>query len=564
MTETVDHELYGTGVVQARRYRGLELLVHFSCGIRRWIPRSELRAPPDRDIPPDRGSALAIEPESPPVGARDRDIPPGRDSALAIEPASPPVGARDRDIPPGRDSALVVEPASPPAGARDRDIPPGRGSALAIESASLPAVYPGPLQGAGASGAPVITGAVLEGRIPSQIYAGRRAPPSRGEARHEARAIIEALRQGGVPREKVEHFTAGRDGELEEIREWLGSGDGCLRIDGDYGVGKSHLLELTASHALHDGWAVARVEIDPNETPFHRPKRLYQSIIQSLEYRSGDQIRTFSDLMTFVAGSSGDMQAVEAHPYFGAFIRYWKADSDNEELWDWIRGDSDPYQSYLPRLLDFQLAANICCNLLSGLGWIAKNVLGLRGLLILIDEAESIDKSFYTNYQHRMALNTLKGLIFTANSEKSLIEEAIKRQIGGGCLGRYSDLRYPGYRQYQFPYIWKEETGMKIVFAFVPEFFESLAYDSDAYLAITGMPSLKIEPLSRTEHARLFRRIVDIYREAYNFEPQRIALKLLPKEKTRFFLKATVEALDLMRFHPGQELQDLIIHDTEE
>ncbi len=105
---------------------------------------------------------------------------------------------------------------------------------------------------------------------------------------------------------------------------------------------------------------------------------------------------------------------------------------------------------------------------------------------------------------------------------------------------------------------------MKIVFAFVPEFFESLAYDSDAYLAITGMPSLKIEPLSRTEHARLFRRIIDIYREAYHFEPQRIAFELLPKEKTRVFVKAAVEALDLMRFHPGQDLQDLIIHDTEE
>jgi len=521
MTETVDHELYGTGVVRARRYRGLELLVHFSCGIRRWIPRNELRAPPDRDIPP------------------------------------------------GQESALAVEPATPPAGVRERDIPHDRVSALAVEPASLPAVHPGALQGAGASGAPAIPGAAPEGRIPSQIYTGRRAPPSRGKARHEARAIIEALRQGGVPREKVEHFTAGRDSELEEIREWLGSGDGCLRIDGDYGVGKSHLLELTASHALHDGWAVARVEIDPNETPFHRPKRLYQSIIQSLEYRSGDQIRTFSDMMTFVAGSSGETQTLETHPYFGTFIRHWRADSDNEDLWDWIKGDSDPHRSYLPRLPNFQLAANICCNLLSGLGWIAKNILGLKGLLILIDEAESIDKSFYTNYQHRMALNTLKGLIFTANSEKSLIEEAtgelaIKRQDGGGYFGRYSDLRYPGYRQYQFPYIWKEETGMKIVFAFVPEFFESFAYDNDACLAITGMPSLTIEPLSHTEHEHLFRQIVDIYREAYHFEPQRIAFELLPKEKTRVFVKATVEALDLMRFHPGQDLQDLIIHDTEE
>ncbi|NLM28991.1 MAG: DUF2791 family P-loop domain-containing protein [Methanomicrobiales archaeon] len=508
MTETVNHEVYGTGVVQARRYQGLELLVHFSCGIRRWIPRSELRAPRDREIP------------------------------------------RDQESPP------VVEPASSLAGVRE--------SALAAEPASLPVVHPG------ASGAPAIPGAVFEGRIPSQVYAGRRSLSPRTEARHEARVIIEALRQGGVPREKIERFTAGRDGELEKIREWLGSEDGCLRIDGDYGVGKSHLLELIASHALHDGWAVARIEIDPNETPFHKPKRLYQSVVQSLEYRSGDQILTFTDLMTFVVRTARDMSPVEAHLYFGMFIGHWGAEPDNEDLWDWIKGGSISKRSYLLRLPDFQLAANICCNLLSGLGWIAKNILGLRGLLILIDEAESIDKSFYTNYQHRMALNTLKGLIFTANSEKSLIKEAaageraIEHVKGRGYFGRYSGLRYPGYRMYQLPYIWKKETGMKIVFAFVPEFFESLAHDRAAYLAISRMPSLNIEPLSHTEHAHLFRQIVDIYREAYYFEPQRIAFELLPKEKTRVFVKAVVEALDLMRFHPGQDLQDLIIHDLEE
>lgn len=220
-------------------------------------------------------------------------------------------------------------------------------------------------------------------------------------------------------------------------------------------------------------------------------------------------------------------------------------------------------------MLGYQLAANIYCNLLSGLGWIAKDILGLRGLFVLIDEAESIDRSFYSNYQHTMGLNTLKGLIFTANGNRSLIreateEQAISRQAGRGQIGRYSGLRYPGDRQHQFSYIWREDTSIKIVLAFVPEFFESLGYDNDAYLAVREMPSLNIESLSHIDHARLLRQITDIYREAYHFEPQGDVFELLPKGKTRIFVKAAVEALDLMRFHPGQDLQDLVIHDREE
>lgn len=532
MTETVDHERYGTGVVEGRRYQGFELLVQFSCGIRRWVPRSELRRASHKGIPPGRGGA---EPAPLLAGTALSDL---SDEGAGLPDMITPTSSDAIGVP-VTDLVLCSRPPQDVV-APEREI-------FALPDA----------EGVG-GGDP-------------QRYTDHRAPSPERDARLRARGTIEALRQGGVPREMVELLTTGRDGELNAIQEWLESGDGCLRIDGDYGVGKSHLLELAALHALHAGWAVARVEIDPNETPFHKPKRLYQSITRSLKYYSGDQLHNFSDLMTFVAESpeSDDTRTLRGHPYFGTFIRYWGVDSDNEDLWDWIGGESTAYRSYLPRMLGYQLAANIYCNLLSGLGWIAKDILGLRGLFVLIDEAESIDRSFYSNYQHTMGLNTLKGLIFTANGNRSLIreateEQAISRQAGRGQIGRYSGLRYPGDRQHQFSYIWREDTSIKIVLAFVPEFFESLGYDNDAYLAVREMPSLNIESLSRIDHARLLRQITDIYREAYHFEPQGDVFELLPKGKTRIFVKAAVEALDLMRFHPGQDLQDLVIHDREE
>ncbi|MFW5637664.1 MAG: BREX system ATP-binding domain-containing protein [Methanoculleus sp.] len=497
MTETVDHERYGTGVVEGRRYQGFELLVQFSCGIRRWVLRSELRR------------------------ASRRGTLSGRDDA---EPAPLLAGTALSDLSDGG------------AGLPDM-ITPTSSDAIGVPVTDL-VLCSRPPQDVVAPGREIFALPDTEevGGGGPQRYADHRAPSPEGDARQRARGTIEALRQGGVPREMVEHFTAGRDDELSAIQEWLESGDGCLRIDGDYGVGKSHMLELAALNALHAGWAVARVEIDPNETPFHKPKRLYQSIARSLKYYSGDQLHNFNDLMTFVAKSpeSDGTRALRGHPYFGTFIRYWRADSDNEDLWDWIGGESTTYRNYLPRLLGYQLAANIYCNLLSGLGWIAKDILSLRGLFVLIDEAESIDRSFYSNYQHTMGLNTLKGLIFTANGNRSLIreateEQAISRQAGRGQIGRYSGLRYPGDRQHQFSYIWREDTSIKIVLAFVPEFFESLGYDNDAYLAVREMPSLNIESLSHIDHARLLRQITDIYREAYHFEPQGDVVELLPK-----------------------------------
>lgn len=520
MTETVDHERYGTGTVEGERYQGFELHVCFANGIKKWVRRSELKKPAGQDNSPIRGSVTSDTV--------------GQETSGKTAPLHQLYGGASTPHPPA-----------------ERGVIEGR----YIDAASEPAQIGAANMHADAAGRPEV----------SHTCAVRGVSSAGADERFASRVIIEALRLGGVPHDMVEQFTAGRDRELKQIREWLESSGGCLLIDGDYGAGKSHMLELTASHALHDGWAVARVEMDPQETPFHKPRQLYQKIIGSLEYYSDGRRHDFRDLLTYVAESPGSskVQALKTHPYFATFVQNWRMDAGNEDLWDWIKGDGGRPRGFFPRFLNYQLAANIYCNLLNGLGWIAENILGLKGLLILIDEAECIDRSFYSAYQYRSAINTLNGLILMANIDKSLIQEsaqedAIDYRAGIGHFGHYSGLRYPGDTRHRFSYVWKDDTHIKIALAFVPEFFESLGLAPDLNPAVREVQTLRIEPLSDIDHAFLLKRIMDIYREAYRFTPEKNVFNHLPQQKTRIFVKAAIEALDLMRFHPDRDLQDLM------
>ena len=84
--------------------------------------------------------------------------------------------------------------------------------------------------------------------------------------RFEARKIIEALRLGIVSQGQVDKFTFGRDKAIGQIKEWLNTTDiGSLIISGEYGIGKTHLLDYLYSSVLKSNWAVAKVELDPNE-----------------------------------------------------------------------------------------------------------------------------------------------------------------------------------------------------------------------------------------------------------------------------------------------------------
>jgi len=375
--------------------------------------------------------------------------------------------------------------------------------------------------------------------------------PVLSEKQFKARQKIEALRLGIVPHGYVEEFTFGRDEEIKQIKSWLSNSmDGSLIISGEYGVGKTHFLEYIYTSAFKNNWAVSIVELDPNELPFHKPKAIYENIIRSFKFKN--QNCDFREFLRKIANSP-NFYKLEEHKYLGKIIEKIRNGTDDEYIWEWIEGKTTWY--HYPQMYQYSTCANIYCYMLSGIGWAAKNILGLNGFLILFDEAESVDSFWYTSYQNNKSWNFLRGLIMMSNNDELLLDEVRQNKFYehytyGGWWGDYSDLQYCGYLQ--LPFIWKIPCYVKIIFAFTP-----------VYWILESEPLKKVEKFElehlNTEYlVKISEKITTIYKQAYNFQRNTNIFGAISGDSTRRFIKELVEALDLMRFHPDKQIKELL------
>ena len=394
-------------------------------------------------------------------------------------------------------------------------------------------------------------------------------PPVFSDERLKSRRMIEAFRLGIVPYDCVEEFTFGRDKETKEIMDWLNSPDeGTSLLVGEYGTGKTHLLHYALGNALQNGFAIAWVEMDPNEAPFHKPKRVYNHLIKNFKYRDMQtgQLKGFRDFLKRALAAG----AFQDHIYFKHLIEH-----NDEIFWEWIEGsESIPrpmewiqnywgyrvnrYQ-FLPGLYDCSTAANIYCYLLSGLGCAATQVLGLQGLLLVFDEAETVSMTNYS-YQDEKAKNFLKGLIRTASNDEDLLE-------GPGESGLY----YCGIGVGpNVPFLYKRSRGLKLVFAFASldwnykYIWDGLYREIPIIEEMERMPRIDLEPLSDNALKEVFEHICLLYGSCYDFLEEDLTIdKLFRKvntqsERTRLFVKGSVEALDLVRLNPKEALDKVL------
>ena len=102
-----------------------------------------------------------------------------------------------------------------------------------------------------------------------------------------AALTIEAMRLGVVPATDLEKITVGRDVEIDIVKHDLeqSAQSGSRRAFlGDYGLGKSHMLELIEQMALKANFLVSKVTLDHAELSPSQPKRIYHAIMRNLIY----------------------------------------------------------------------------------------------------------------------------------------------------------------------------------------------------------------------------------------------------------------------------------------
>lgn len=101
--------------------------------------------------------------------------------------------------------------------------------------------------------------------------------------------IFERLREGTVPERGLEAFAVGIDAPMNELRRQLkmaSQGEGASKfLRGDYGCGKTFISQLTLLEALQQNFAVSKVVVSSNDTPFYKFDEVYARIAGGLQTR---------------------------------------------------------------------------------------------------------------------------------------------------------------------------------------------------------------------------------------------------------------------------------------
>lgn len=360
-----------------------------------------------------------------------------------------------------------------------------------------------------------------------------------------SKRILEAFRMGIVPHQDIEFFTFGREKEIEILKSGLenlknGVGDVCL-IEGDYGSGKSHLLEYFRHFALREGFATTYCELHVQETPPYRPKKVYRELIYNLHYIKDNYDYSFRDIL-----KGATEFKIDDHCFFTPVLKRVKEmdsfDPQSEVFWQWIEGEStkdyaiskySPYRirggQNIPALYDFSTAADFYSFILSGLSYIVRK-LKLGGLVIIIDEFEEVTH-IWNNELFWRGLNFMEGLIsVTLNDEKL-------KKIDYSMI--HNQVRPTPY-SYKEPYIF-------LVLATTP--LRNLKFSNELKNRIN------LRKFGIQDFELIFDKLLNVYKSAYksfNIEPSlcntifKKALEINRLE-LREFIKFTVEAFDLVR-----------------
>ncbi|MCK4941392.1 DUF2791 family P-loop domain-containing protein [candidate division WOR-3 bacterium] len=365
-----------------------------------------------------------------------------------------------------------------------------------------------------------------------------------------SKRLLEAFRLGIVPHQDIEYFTFGRGFELSELEGGLkrlrkGQGDVYL-VEGNYGSGKTHLLEYVHHLSVRYGFVTTYCELSVQETPLYRPKRVYRELIHNLRYiKEGCEYR-FRDLMRDVARIG-----INGHCFLTPVLRYLRSieedDSRNEVFWQWIEGEStkeyaiDPLSPFrvrggqkIPALYDYSTATDYYSYILSGLSFLV-NQLGLGGLVIILDEVETITHIWdYTSYNR--GLSFLEGLIHAALDNEEL---------------KTLDNRMLHNRVRPTPYIYKDPHVL-LILASTPVHglrgFESVRELIDK--------SIVLRKFSKPELELIYNNLFDVYTCAYPgfslviSQRENVFNAALKRSygELREFIKFSVEAFDWYRF----------------
>ena len=271
-------------------------------------------------------------------------------------------------------------------------------------------------------------------------------PPSQ----FQARQLLEALRVGVAPAQHIKELTIGLETERARLAEGLvtahQAGGAVRAVIGEYGFGKTHLVELTAQDALDRNFLVATASLDLGETPAHRGIAIYYSLMHSLRYPDTDE-RGLEPLIDRALNTPNWREHLWTATTFendpldvGLYAISNTSSSRQRKAWrEWLMGGrrTKAMNKAAPRGVQFPSIYTVGHNarqiayLLSGVSVLAR-LAGYSGLCVLVDEAESY--SLLQAYQRPKADAFFSAVIYAALTGAP--EPHHRRHAGAASLAR--------------------------------------------------------------------------------------------------------------------------------
>lgn len=420
-----------------------------------------------------------------------------------------------------------------------------------------------------------------------------------------AALTLEAMRLGVVPATDLEESTVGRDIEIDIVRQDLvqcreaGARRAFL---GDYGHGKSHMLELIEQIALKQNFLVSKVTLDHSDLSPSQPKRIYHAVMRNLIYpdrpdvlegiqplldkavQNEDVLKKYlvkTDKTRGVSRSVREQLTQGLHLYLTPALAYTRALNDPDHIkipaylgdpkaWarqakhlliDWIEGH--PTQSNqdindelnmihgrFPKiysLLDYRPWAKIYGYILNGISQLAKDV-GYAGLVIVIDEAEFYSLLSNQNRTYAKSLFQAWCHSVSANDQDSLPCSDNELLVGGYGIQRELPTRY------------SDTPGLYLVFAMTPN-SDGIRVLQDA---LPPQFICYLNELTAPDYLQMTEHLVSLYRSAYPEAdipegitgPLSDVVNALTQQgqlaNPRQTMKFLTEFLDLVRYVPDE------------
>jgi len=335
-----------------------------------------------------------------------------------------------------------------------------------------------------------------------------------------------------------------------------------LGVIGEYGAGKSHLMDIAEAKAREAGFVTSRVELDPREVPPSHPLRVYREIVSRLRYPGeacGDGLEPLAARL--VETGSSCWKGKGLHRYLSPLVFAAGRDPGGEAwqaMLSYVEGrgtvHADEVMTLLRRigwdgpglltLADWRTFGQVYAYLLGGIAAWSREA-GWKGLAVFFDEAESIDSMGRQSQEF---------------AETFLKYFAAASLPGAELPFRAGELRRGGHRVHrEIPHVYRRGQPLIGVFAFTPHPDVGRVVES---VVGRGRRIARLEHVGGALMPDLVTRIATVYREAYpGFRAARSDTQRLVRlvralagqgavTSTRDVARLTVEYLDILRLRP--------------